>query len=153
MNLAPAPIVEPLCEERALIRGRICAVAGGEVNVDVGARESLGEVRRRGVKIAVDDLGAGYSNLKYIADLEPEVVKLDRGMIAGIKGGSRQYRLLQSIVTLCRQQGAMVVVEGIETKDECQAALDSGAEYGQGYFFARPAEGLVGVDWSSIPKE
>ncbi len=113
----------------------------------------LGEVRRRGVKVAVDDLGAGYSNLKYIADLEPEVVKLDRGMIAGIKRGSRQHRLLQSIVTLCRSQGARVVVEGIETAEECRAAIDTGAEYGQGYYFAKPAETLVSPDWNSILKD
>jgi EAL domain-containing protein (putative c-di-GMP-specific phosphodiesterase class I) len=110
----------------------------------------LGEVRRRGIKIVVDDLGAGYSNLKYIADLEPEAVKLDRGMIAGIKRGSRQHRLLQSIVTLCRSQGACVVIEGIETAEECKAAVDTGAEYGQGYYFARPAEELCDVDWSKI---
>lgn len=99
----------------------------------------LSEVRGRGVMLAVDDLGAGYSNLKYIADLAPEIVKLDRGLIANVARGSRQHRLVKALVSLCEQLGAKVVVEGIETVDEAKAVLETGAHYGQGYIFAKPA--------------
>ncbi len=99
----------------------------------------LAEVRGRGVMLAVDDLGAGYSNLKYIADLSPEIVKLDRGLIANMTRGSRQHRLVKGLVNLCEQLGTKVVAEGIETVDEAHAVLDTGAHYGQGYFFAKPA--------------
>jgi EAL domain-containing protein (putative c-di-GMP-specific phosphodiesterase class I) len=110
----------------------------------------LGEVRRRGVRVAVDDLGAGYSNLRYIADLEPEVVKLDRGLVAGVKRSSRRHRLVTSIVELCRSQGARVVVEGIETADELSAVLETGAQFAQGYYFARPAPELVELNWREL---
>jgi EAL domain-containing protein (putative c-di-GMP-specific phosphodiesterase class I) len=110
----------------------------------------LGEVRRRGVRIAVDDLGAGYSNLRYIADLEPEVVKLDRGLVAGVKRSSRRHRLVTSIVELCRSQGARVVVEGIETGEELRAVLETGAQFGQGYYFAKPSPELVQLDWREM---
>ena len=99
----------------------------------------LSEVRSRGVLLAVDDLGAGYSNLKYIADLSPEVVKLDRGLIVNLQKGTRQHRLVRAIVRLCEDLGTKVVAEGIETEEEARAVLDSGAHYGQGFFFARPS--------------
>jgi EAL domain-containing protein (putative c-di-GMP-specific phosphodiesterase class I) len=98
----------------------------------------LSEIRARGAKVAVDDLGAGYSNLKYIADLEPEVVKLDRELVANLTKHTRLHRLVKSIVELCTQQGARVVAEGIETRDELLAVVDTGAHFGQGYYLARP---------------
>jgi len=102
-------------------------------------RSVLAEVRSRGVMLAVDDLGAGYSNLKYIADLAPEVVKLDRELIANIAHGSRQHKLVRALVRLCDDLGAKVVAEGIEYPEEARAARDAGVHYGQGYLFARPA--------------
>jgi EAL domain-containing protein (putative c-di-GMP-specific phosphodiesterase class I) len=98
----------------------------------------LQEVRGRGVYLVVDDLGAGYSNLKYIADLHPRVVKLDRGLVAGLTRTSRLFRLVSAIVVLCRELGATVVGEGIETKEELEALREAGAHYGQGYLLARP---------------
>lgn len=98
----------------------------------------LKEVRGKGINLAVDDLGAGYSNLKYIADLSPEVVKLDRELVTNLAGERRLQRLVSSIVRLCADLGARVVAEGIETEDELSAVRDTGADFGQGYFIARP---------------
>ena len=110
----------------------------------------LREVRARGACLAVDDLGAGYSNLKYIADLNPEVVKLDRDLVAGLRAGSRLHKLVVSIVRLCNEMGASVVAEGIETYDEFAAARDAGAQFGQGYYFARPATPKPSYDWKAL---
>ena len=99
----------------------------------------LKEIRNRGPKLAVDDLGSGYSNLKYISDLRPDVVKLDRGLVGGLTKGTRLYRLVTAIVNLCVDMGAKVVAEGIETEGELRAVIAAGAHYGQGYLLARPA--------------
>jgi len=107
----------------------------------------LSEVRGRGVHLVVDDLGAGYSNLKYIVDLNPRVVKLDRGLIAGLTQGSRLYTLVRSVVSLCRELGAMVVAEGIETEEELDAVIAAGANFAQGYLLARPSMPLPPVTW------
>lgn len=108
----------------------------------------LREVRNRGgVHLVVDDLGAGYSNLKSIADLEPRVVKLDRGLIAGLDKSRRQRQLVTSVVRLCTDLDALVVAEGIETLDEYYASLDTGAQLGQGYLFARPGFPIPSVTW------
>jgi EAL domain-containing protein (putative c-di-GMP-specific phosphodiesterase class I) len=107
----------------------------------------LTEVRGRGVYLVVDDLGAGYSNLRYIADLHPRVVKLDRDLVAGLKKGSRMFKLVSAIVVLCRELDAMVVAEGIETVDELEAVQAAGARFGQGYLLARPAFPPPPVNW------
>jgi EAL domain-containing protein (putative c-di-GMP-specific phosphodiesterase class I) len=107
----------------------------------------LAEVRGRGVHLVVDDLGAGYSNLKYIADLHPRVVKLDRGLVAGLSRDSRLFKLVAAIVRLCRELEARVVAEGIETADELDAVIAAGARYGQGYLLARPAFPPPSIVW------
>ncbi len=110
----------------------------------------LREIRGRGISLAVDDLGAGYSNLKYIADLAPEVVKLDRDLIANLRSQTRLHKLVTAIVRLCEALGAKVVAEGIETLEEMSAVIDTGAHYGQGYLFARPADPAPTVDWKAL---
>jgi EAL domain-containing protein (putative c-di-GMP-specific phosphodiesterase class I) len=108
----------------------------------------LRELRARGgVKLVVDDLGAGYSNLKRIADLEPKIVKLDRSLISGVDLSRRQHRLVTSVVQLCVDLDAEVVAEGIETEDEFRALADTGAHYGQGYLFARPSYPMPAITW------
>jgi EAL domain-containing protein (putative c-di-GMP-specific phosphodiesterase class I) len=113
----------------------------------------LQEIRSKGIALAVDDLGAGFSNLKYIADLSPEVVKLDRELVAGLTPGSRQFRLVQHIVAMCQDLGARVVAEGIETIAELDAVIAAGAHFGQGYLLARPNTPAPAVDWPTIMAE
>ncbi|MBN2194163.1 MAG: EAL domain-containing protein [Polyangiaceae bacterium] len=108
----------------------------------------LREIRGRGgVHLVVDDLGAGYSNLKTIADLEPKVVKLDRELICGLDRSRRQRQLVSGVVSLCRDLDVLVVAEGIETHDEYLAVVDTGAHFGQGYLFARPCFPMPVVTW------
>lgn len=109
----------------------------------------LREVRGRGVYLVVDDLGAGYSNLRYIADLHPRVVKLDRDLIAGLVRDTRMFKLVSAIVVLCRELDAMVVAEGIETADELDAVQAAGARFGQGYLLAKPAFPPPQITWPS----
>jgi len=102
-------------------------------------RSVLQEIRERAdARLVVDDLGAGYSNLKYIADLEPAVVKLDRELIADIDRYPRVQRLVHWLVRLCEDLGAEVVAEGVETHDEFACVRDQGVQLVQGYLLARP---------------
>jgi EAL domain-containing protein (putative c-di-GMP-specific phosphodiesterase class I) len=115
-------------------------------------QQILREVRGRGIYLVVDDLGAGYSNLKYIADLNPRVVKLDRELIAGLRVGTRLFKLVSAIVVMCKELDAMVVAEGIETEPELEAVIASGARFGQGYLLARPAFPPPEVNWPETAK-
>lgn len=112
----------------------------------------LKEIRNRGARIAIDDLGAGYSNLKYIADLDPDVVKLDRELIKDIRKDTRLFRLVTSIVEMCTVLGAEVVAEGIETRDELKAVIDTGCRFGQGFYLGRPEAELCRFDWDEMMK-
>jgi EAL domain-containing protein (putative c-di-GMP-specific phosphodiesterase class I) len=102
---------------------------------------------RTGAHLVVDDLGAGYSNLMRVIDLEPEVVKLDRALVTGVDQHPRKQKLVQSMVNMCVELGAKVVAEGIETADELEAVRDMGVHYGQGYFLARPSFPPPAVSW------
>jgi EAL domain-containing protein (putative c-di-GMP-specific phosphodiesterase class I) len=102
---------------------------------------------RGGGYLVVDDLGAGYSNLKRVLDLEPRVVKLDLALVRGIEKSRRQQILVRQVVALCQELGADVVAEGIETLDELKAVRDSGAQMGQGYLFARPEYPVPRAHW------
>ncbi len=98
------------------------------------------ELRARGgVSLVIDDLGAGLSNLKRVVDLEPQVVKLDRELIAGLHTSRRQQELVTRLVGMCRELGAEVIAEGVETREERSAVVDAGIRLAQGYLFARPA--------------
>jgi EAL domain-containing protein (putative c-di-GMP-specific phosphodiesterase class I) len=100
---------------------------------------TLREMRGKGIHLVVDDLGAGYSNLKYIADLEPAIVKLDRLLIQEIADSERVFKLVRSIARLCEDLGARVVAEGVERVEELQKVRDAGVHYAQGYYIARPS--------------
>jgi len=99
----------------------------------------LHEIQSRGVHVVVDDLGSGYSNLRYLADLNPKVVKLDRELVTGLRPGTRRFKLVRGLVQLCNDLDAKVVAECIETGEELAAAIEAGCHLGQGYVLARPA--------------
>jgi EAL domain-containing protein (putative c-di-GMP-specific phosphodiesterase class I) len=102
---------------------------------------------RAGIFLAVDDLGAGHSNLKRVLDLEPRIVKLDRALITGLDQNPRQQILVRHVVRLCVDLGALVVAEGIETAGELSAVVDSGAHYAQGFLLGRPSYPLPPGHW------
>jgi EAL domain-containing protein (putative c-di-GMP-specific phosphodiesterase class I) len=110
----------------------------------------LGELRKKGVRVAVDDFGAGFSNVKYIADLSPDIVKLDRELVSGVREGTRQFKLLISIVRLCNDMGAKVVAEGIETSAELVVAERAGVDFCQGYLLGRPGPDAREEEWPAF---
>jgi EAL domain-containing protein (putative c-di-GMP-specific phosphodiesterase class I) len=112
----------------------------------------LGEVcARAGAHLVVDDLGAGYSNLRHIADLEPRVVKMDRQLVQDLDRKPRQQRLVSMVVRLCDDLDAIVVAEGVETEGELAAVRDCGAQLAQGYLFARPSFPPPAITWPPPP--
>ena len=111
----------------------------------------LAELRKKGNFLVIDDFGAGFSNLKYIAELQPDVVKLDRELVRECRIGTSEFSLLTTISELCHQMNARVVAEGIETVDELEAVVAAGVDFGQGYLFARPAPEPPDIAWPVLP--
>jgi EAL domain-containing protein (putative c-di-GMP-specific phosphodiesterase class I) len=111
------------------------------------AKRRIAALRALGFRLAVDDLGAGYAGLSSLAQLEPEVVKLDMSLVRGVHESETKQRLVESMTRLCRDLGALVVAEGVETAPERDALLASGCDLFQGYLFARPAQPFPLVHW------
>lgn len=101
--------------------------------------ERIARLRALGYRIAIDDLGEGYAGLTSFAKLEPEIVKLDMSLVRGIDAAPMKKKLVRAMATLCRELGAGMVAEGVETCAERDALLEVGADLLQGFLFAEPA--------------
>lgn len=100
----------------------------------------LEEIRRAGIRIAMDDTGSGYAGLCTLLRVEPEVVKLDRELVRGIDHDPVRRALARALVHFVEEDGvATIVAEGIETEAEAAALVALGVRFGQGYFLARPS--------------
>lgn len=111
------------------------------VSVDDYARvaRSLEPLRRQGLRIAVDDAGAGYASFRHILKLRPDVIKLDTSLIRQIDT-DRQYRALAAaLVRFAQETGSQVVAEGVESESELDVLRDLGVGHAQGYLLGRPA--------------
>jgi EAL domain-containing protein (putative c-di-GMP-specific phosphodiesterase class I) len=105
-------------------------------------RHRSAELRRRGFRLAIDDLGAGYAGLASFATLEPEVVKLDMSLIRGIESSTVKRQVVSSMTRLCRDLDMRVVAEGIESSAELETIVSLGCDYVQGYLLGRPGPAL-----------
>ncbi len=98
----------------------------------------LGELRKEGFRVAVDDLGSGYSNLSSLADIRPEFLKFDHLFTKDIHRNRIKQDLLGAILSFAMKMDTQVIAEGIETVDELEALRRLGVPLGQGFFLGRP---------------
>ncbi len=101
--------------------------------------EALGELRRHGVRVAIDDFGVGYSSLNTLRMLPVDVLKLDRTFLRSVPGDGRSAALAAAIIRLGNDLGLEVVAEGVETDGQLAWLRDHGCVYAQGFRFARPS--------------
>lgn len=101
-------------------------------------RRAVDALRERGVRLAVDDVGAGEIDMWHILRLDPEIIKLDRQLVADHDNARRNDALIRGITTMARDLGIMVIAEAIETEAERRRLLDLGVEFGQGFLFGKP---------------
>ncbi|MDH5234713.1 MAG: EAL domain-containing response regulator [Gemmatimonadota bacterium] len=101
------------------------------------------DLRRLGYRVAVDDLGTGYAGLSSFTHFGPDFVKLDRSLVTGIDRNPTKARVVHAMYSLCADLGMAVISEGVETPAEREALRPLGADFLQGYLFARPTEDFV----------
>jgi EAL domain-containing protein (putative c-di-GMP-specific phosphodiesterase class I)/CheY-like chemotaxis protein len=104
-----------------------------------GLNRRLAPSRTRGVRVAVDDAGAGFASLRHILRLSPDFIKLDVSLVNGIAGDQSQQALAAGLISFAEKSGATIIAEGVETADDMETLAGLGVVYGQGYLFARPA--------------
>ena len=93
--------------------------------------------RSRGCRVALDDLGAGYSSLNLLVSLQPDIVKLDREVVQALPGPVATS-VVSAVVDICHAYGGLVLAECVETQDQAEAARALGVDLGQGWHFGRP---------------
>lgn len=110
--------------------------------------ERLDRLRKLGYRVAIDDLGAGYSGLTAFASLKPDVVKLDMSLVRDVDQRPSTARIVRSMVELSRDLGAKLICEGIETRAELEKLVELECDLFQGYYFARPSANPPMPQWN-----
>lgn len=108
------------------------------------------EYQRLGFKTAIDDFGAGYAGLNLLADYQPDIVKIDMGLVRDIDRDKTRQAIVHGIVSIVNRLGKRLLAEGIETKAERDFLREQGIHLMQGYLFCKPAFKAIGaIDPSS----
>ena len=157
LNLAPGTLLDADCPawvDDALRRHRVDPrrlhlelLESGQL--DASAQdEAVARLTRLGVKLAMDDLGAGYSSLQRLTALPFDSIKIDQSLTLNLRRAPlRSLPLIRSLIQLARDLEREVVVEGLEDAGMIEAALALGADLGQGYGIARPMPLDAVVRW------
>ena len=149
LNVSPAGLLTPEVDD-ALPRdldGIVIELTEHEAFDEDGALElALTALRARGARIALDDAGAGYAGLQQLIRVRPDIVKVDRSLVAGIHEDASKLALLEALAHFATTTGAAVCAEGVEELSELRALARVDVTYAQGYALARPAPA-----WPVIP--
>ncbi len=129
-QISPENIIFEITEHQAVLDFR-------------GFREIIDNYKGQGYRIAIDDAGDGYSGLRMLAEIRPNFVKIDMGLIRNIDKDMMKKELLRSIQSFSRITNIKLIAEGIETIDELRTLIEIGIEYGQGYFIQKPNPSFI----------
>jgi EAL domain-containing protein (putative c-di-GMP-specific phosphodiesterase class I) len=143
MNVSPATLLTDGCAQllRRLPAERVLLeLSEHDAVEDYGAlTAALAPFRAAGLRLAIDDVGAGFSSLRHIVVTDPDVIKLDRSLVTGLGADPVRSTLVRSLVTFAHDCDTRVVAEGVETAADAAVLLGLGVDLGQGWFFGRPA--------------
>jgi EAL domain-containing protein (putative c-di-GMP-specific phosphodiesterase class I) len=141
MNVSPATLATAACQG-VLTRmplERVVLELSEHVPIDDydALHAVLAPLRGRGMRLAIDDVGAGFASLRHIVTTAPDVIKLDRSLVAGVADDTVLGTLTHALVDLAGALGAQIVAEGIETAADAATLHGLGVRYGQGWQFDR----------------
>lgn len=157
VNLTPTSLNDPLlfCGENPLapIAQRVVLelTERSSMTQIPDAVEKIGALRELGFRIAVDDLGTGYSGLTSLVRFQPEFIKYDKELIGGIQDSPARIHLVRSLEQLCGELGIRTIAEGVEQEAERDALVGLGCDLLQGYLFARPAKSFAQIWGDGAP--
>lgn len=108
-------------------------------------RNIMVEYRSHGLRVAIDDFGAGHSGLTLLSSFQPDIIKLDRALVRDVDRKPASRAIVRSITQICRDLNIKIIAEGIEREAEMQALCDLGIFMMQGFWFAKP-------EFESLPR-
>ena len=113
-------------------------------------RQTLTYFRSLGFRLAIDDMGSGYSALISVAEIQPEFVKIDMSLIRDLHNRPLKRELVDTITRFSRRAGIEVIAEGIECVEELEVLREIGVHHAQGFLFARPSSPPPDPDMSPL---
>ncbi len=147
LNLAPEDFDDPTLYASNSPLGRhaerVVLEVSEQTPFDAATRQQLKRLRRIGFRVAVDDVGAGYAGLNRIAELEPDVIKLDMTLVRDVHATPIKQRLVSALAAVARESDVAIISEGVENEHECLALGVLGCNVVQGYHIARPSRDLT----------
>ncbi|MFQ1002805.1 EAL domain-containing protein [Modestobacter sp. SSW1-42] len=155
MNISPATLLLPeftaLLRQLPLDRVLLELSEHDQVADYADLAAVLAPLRAGGMRLAIDDVGAGYSSLRHIVLTAPDVLKMDRSVVSGVDGDPVLAKLVASLVEFGHGCGATVVAEGVETAAEAAALQELQVDFGQGWLFGRPAHPGTSATGAAVP--
>ncbi|MEO6702009.1 MAG: EAL domain-containing protein, partial [Jatrophihabitantaceae bacterium] len=106
---------------------------------------ALATLRGHGMRLAVDDTGAGYAGFRHLLSLQPEIIKLDISLTRGVDTLASHRALASALAVFAAAVGAQLLAEGVESVSEMETLRELGLSWMQGYYFGRPSVGLDAV--------
>ncbi len=153
LNICPSVLVNPdfrsgrtlqMLKEVGLDSERVILELTEHQQTDISKlKQAVNYYKDQGFSIAMDDLGAGYSNLRLLAELQPDFLKLDKYFVSGVNSNCVESEFVKLIVDLAARVGCKVVAEGIESAEDLLFVQSMGVGYGQGFLLGRPQEQAV----------
>ena len=101
-------------------------------------KQTLDSLKEKGIRLSIDDFGAGYSSLGIFEQIPASVIKLDRSFLLNQEDHNRQIKIMRGIVKLGEELEAQIVCEGVETEEDVTLMKEIGANVAQGYFYSKP---------------
>ena len=151
VNVAPDALGHP---GLARLAGRLPS----RLVIELTEQDAVQDIRRiqerlrpwiaRGALVAVDDAGAGFTSLEYVAEIRPDFLKLCRRMVTNVDLDPSRQAVLRATVAFAREVGARVVAEGVERPEELEVLRAAEVDFGQGWLFGRPGEA-----WPAEPND
>ena len=142
LNVSPTTALDRrFCELLLDVADRVVIEITEHAQVDdyEELQRALAPLRQRGAQVAIDDVGAGFANLRHILRLAPDIVKLDLSLTQEISRDPAREALATSLVGFAEGVGASIVAEGISSDEDLAVLRALGVAYGQGFYLARPS--------------
>ena len=151
---SPPPVISVNLSPDIVASGRLCDLVAdvdpARVIVEITEHapvDSYDELHRvldpfrsSGLRLAVDDAGAGYASMTHVLRLRPDFIKVDMSLIRGLDADPVRQSLVAAMTSFAAETGASIIAEGVETQSELAALVDLGIPYVQGYLYGQPSE-------------
>lgn len=149
INFLPTAIYEPtFCLRTTIAAAKLAGIEPKRVIFEVVETENvqdtnhlasiLNEYRKSGFRVALDDVGSGFAGLTMLADLNPDLIKIDRELVQGAARSEMHRIIVRALVQIARASGSLVLAEGVETEEELALMKSFGIDLFQGFLLGRP---------------